>query len=183
MSSVGCSKRQPNPRTTRDHVCILGTGVGSGVGIAGRLQLVSHQSKARMPRQGTKNDSGGHMAQKSTVQKSTVQKSTVPPSLSPGEAMHGKESKNEVKGHPTPHVATASLQGPARGTQATGLVPAANNGETGVSGQLCPQEPQSLYPPDSGCIVIRNCICPAPVGLARWHVRGLEALFDALASL
>lgn len=27
--------------------------------------------------------------------------------------MHGKESKNEVKGHPTPHVATASLRGPA----------------------------------------------------------------------
>lgn len=59
MSSVGCSKRQQNPRITRDHVCILGTGVGSGVGVAGRLQLVSHQSKARMPRQGTKNDSGG----------------------------------------------------------------------------------------------------------------------------
>lgn len=178
MSSVGYSKCQQNPRTTRDRVCILGTGVGSGVGIAGRLQLVSHQSKARMPRQGTKNHSGGHMAQKSTVQKSTV-----PPSLSPGEAMHGKESKNEVKGHPTPHVATASLRGPARGTQATGPVPAANNGETGVLGQLCPQEPQSLYPPHSGCIIIRNCICPAPVGLARWHVRGLEALFDALASL
>lgn len=94
-----------------------------------------------------------------------------------------KRSQNGVKGHSTPHGATASLQGPARGMQATGPVPAANNGETGDTGQLCPREPQSLYPPHPGCTILRNCIGPAPVGLVRWHVRGLEAPSDALASL
>lgn len=97
--------------------------------------LVSLQSKARMLRHGTKNHSGGHMAQKSTV----------PPFLGPGKARHGKETNSRVKGHSTPHVATASLQGPARGTQDTGPVPAANNGDTG---QLCPREP--VYPPHPG---------------------------------
>ena len=111
--SVRCSKCQQNPHPTRAPVCILDNGVGSGVGIVLRLQRISLQSKVRILGHGTKNRRGGHMAQKSTV----------PPTLSPREARHGKEDKSGVKGHSTPHVATASLQGPARGTQATGHRP------------------------------------------------------------
>lgn len=83
MYSAGCSKCQQTPRPTRAPVCILDNGVGSGVGIALRLQLASLQSKARMLKHRTENHHGGHMAQKSTV----------PPTLGPGEVRHGKEAK------------------------------------------------------------------------------------------
>lgn len=93
-----------------------------------------------------------------------------------------KRSQNGVKGHSTPRVDTASLQGPARDTQATGLVPAANNGDTG---QLCPREPQSLYPlhPTTAVPSLETTIAQLRRGLQRWHARGLEAPSDALASL
>lgn len=84
---------------------------------------------------------------------------------------------------PLPHGAPVSLQRPARGIQVTGPVPAANDGGKEGTSRLCPQEPHSLCPPHHGCIIIRNCTRPAPVGLARWHVRGSEASFDALDSL
>lgn len=131
VCSVQCSKCQQNPCLSMAPVCILDNGVGSGMWIALSLWLVSLQSKARIPRLGTKNHLRGHIEQKCTVS----------PTLGPGEAGHGKEAKSGVKGHYTPPVLTASLQGPARGTQATGPVPAANNGDTG---QLCPQDPQSI---------------------------------------
>lgn len=45
------------------------------------------------------------------------------------------------------------------------------------------EQASSAHPTIHGGIIIRNCMRPAPAGLARWHVRGLEASFDALDSL